>query len=121
MSIDDVRDRLGSWEQKLEKIDTTVVDTDKLLERADTALEVAERGIEAGRRRLPQLAIGLAVIGAGIAMAVMVRRRRQAAAEWQVLEQPPDEPEPQSMRDVAEGRQDASDLADAADVVDGQQ
>jgi hypothetical protein len=121
MSIDDVRDRLGSWEQALDKIDGAVVDTDKLLARADTALEVAERGLEAGRRRLPQIAIGLAVVGVGVAVAVMVRKRRQAAAQWQVLEQPEDEPVGQSMRDVAEGRQDASDLADAADVIDGQQ
>jgi hypothetical protein len=119
MSIEDVRGRIGSWEKTLDRIDTAVVDTDALLGHADKALEVAEHGLQTGRRALPKFAVGLAVLGLGIAVALVVRKRRQAAAEWQVLEQPEEEA-PQSMRDVAEGRQDASDLADAADVIDGQ-
>lgn len=106
--------------------DDTPPETDhtKLLARADETLVLAERGLVAGRRALPKVALSLALVGIGVVVAVAIRRSRagRVAAEEHVLEQPEEPVHEQSMQDVAAatGDTDASDLADAADAVEGE-
>lgn len=128
MAIDVMRETIQNWqhdlgeEDKMVQIaDIGVIDAEKVLEHADDALAAAERGLRASRRALPTFAIGLVVLGVGIAVAIAVRKRRAAQDEWEILEQREDTPEPASMQDVSDGEDDASDLADAADAIDGEQ
>ena len=95
IDIDNVRDHIEHWENRLDKwdgvikvADTTVLDTEKVLAQADRALEVAEQKIEENRHLLPKIAIGLAVAGVAVGLVIVLKKRRKAAEEWQVMEQP---------------------------------
>ena len=95
IDIDNVRDHIEHWENRLDKwdgvikvADTTVLDTEKVLAQADRALEVAEQKIEENRHRLPKIAIGLAVAGVAVGLVIVLKKRRKAAEEWQIMEQP---------------------------------
>ncbi len=95
IDIDNVRDHIEKWEDRLDKwdgvikvADTTVLDTEKVLAQADRALEVAEQKIDENRHLLPKIAIGLAVAGVALGLVVVLKKRRKAAEEWQILEQP---------------------------------
>lgn len=151
IDIDTVRGRIESWEDKLDKwdgvirvADTTLVDTEKVLAKADEVLdlaqvkaeearELAEEKLELARevaeenkRHLPKVAIGLAVVGLAVGVLVVLKKRRKAAAEWQVMEQPEETfvaPAAQEVKkqvtvskDVDQEQEDAADLADVADV-----
>lgn len=61
-----------------------------LLGNADKAVDVVERGVEAGKQIVPKIAIGLAIVGVGVAVAVLIRRSRAArqAAQANIVEQP---------------------------------
>ena len=86
-------------------------------------MERAERGIETAKRTPPKAALGLTLVGIGIAVAVVIRRSRmgKAAAQAEVLEQP-EEPVPRrpcAMWPATRGL-DVGDLADAADAVESE-
>lgn len=130
--IDKVRSGIETLDEKLAGLDLTVETADgelikteqaiegaqKVLAKADDTLELAERGMRAGRRALPKAALGVALVGVGIAVAFAIRRSRagRAAAQVDVLEQP----EP-TLEDVAEAAQavPAKDLLDDNESSEG--
>lgn len=111
--IDKVRSGIETLDEKLAGLDLTVETADgelvntehaiegahKVLAKADDTLEIVEHGMRAGRSALPKAALGIALVGVGIAVAFAIRRSRagRAAAQADVLEQP----EP-TLEDVAE-------------------
>lgn len=148
IDIDTVRSQIEVWEDKLDKwdgvikvADTTLVDTEKVLAKADEVLDVAQKKAEEARevaeqkleaalelaeenkRHMPKIAIGLAVVAVAVGVVIVLKKRRKAADQWQVLEQPEEpvasaSPPPPSAQEVAEEQDDAADLADVADAVE---
>lgn len=103
MVIETARERIESMETVVGEVDRMVdvaddalVKTDELLHRATEALEQtdavlvkAQEGIAAGKRVLPKVAVGLALVGVGIGVAILIRRSRagRAAAREALMEQ----------------------------------
>ena len=122
MGFDTAHDQIGSLEDALGNVDRFVVAADRglndaelvidaaelLLGNADQAVNVIEGGVAAGKRLLPKVAIGLAIVGVGVAVAVLIRRTREGrqAAEEYVVEQP------EEMVDQMEAAEFAQDAAD---------
>lgn len=95
--IEAIEGAVETAERVLTNADTVLMGADEALQigegalaHADEWVQRAEHGIEVGRSVLPKVAIGLAVVGAGVLVAIAIRKSRagKAAAREEVLEQP---------------------------------
>lgn len=124
IDFDNVRDQIESWEDRLEKwdgvikvADTTILDTEKALAKADEALEIAELKYEENKHLLPKVAIGVLVVGVAVGALIALKKRRKAANQWEILEQPEDVKAP-TFEDVKAKAAEVKDVAaDKADEV----
>ena len=109
-----------------EVLDVAQAKAEEARELAEAKLELAREVAEENKRHLPKVVIGLAVVGLAVGALVVLKKRRKAAAQWQVMEQPEDTfaaPAVQEVKkqvtvskDVDQEQEDAADLADVADV-----
>lgn len=109
--IEAIEGAVETAERVLANADTVLTGADEALQlgegalaHADEWVQRAEHGVEVGRSVLPKVAIGLAAVGAGVLVAIAIRKSRagRAAAREDVLEQPeePADSELPSQEDV---------------------